>query len=100
MTIPPESSGTGAVRLDIIGPLRANSAFWSHLRYRGLDRPRTSRAAGIIAVARGRRIEMRNAQMVSGALAVSLLVSGCAARRWDGCAIAGAVIGTVGGGVG
>src|SRR5229473_1991811 len=43
---------------------------------------------------------MRNAQMVSGALAVSLLVSGCAARRWDGCAIAGAVIGTVGGGVG
>lgn len=43
---------------------------------------------------------MRNAQVVSGALAVSLLVSGCAARRWDGCAIAGAVIGTVGGGVG
>jgi len=43
---------------------------------------------------------MRNAQVVSGALAVSLLVSGCAARRWDGCAIAGAVIGTVGGAVG
>jgi outer membrane protein OmpA-like peptidoglycan-associated protein len=43
---------------------------------------------------------MRKAQMVSAALAVSLLVSGCAARRWDGCAIAGAVIGAVGGGVG
>jgi len=42
---------------------------------------------------------MRNGRVLSGALAVSLLVSGCAARRWDGCAIAGAVIGTVGGAV-
>src|SRR5438552_16548894 len=49
---------------------------------------------------RGRRIKMRNWRVLSGALAVSILVSGCAARRWDGCAIAGAVIGTVGGAVG
>jgi len=43
---------------------------------------------------------MGSGRVASGMLALSLLMSGCTARRWDGCAIAGAVIGTVGGAVG
>lgn len=41
---------------------------------------------------------MQNLRVLGGAIAVPVRLSGCVARRWDGCAIAGAVIGGVGAG--